>query len=109
MVEMKRLTLLAIAMMIVTILVSSPLRATSPVINQQSSSLNVVFTRYFAMFMLTLNGDNQTDLLIVDFGDEEIVRGDADDLADGKVIPDGKGDGEIEIVPPGIPEKNVIY
>ena len=105
---MKRITLLAIAMMIVTILVSSPLRATSPVINEQGSSVTAVFSRYFAMFILTLNGENQQDLLIVDFGDEEIVRGDADDLGNGKIIPDGKGDGELIVIPPGVPEKNVI-
>lgn len=104
---MKRIALLAIAITIVTILVSSPLRASSPVINQQNHSVSAIFTRYFAMFIMSLNDDAQDDGLLVDYGDETIVRGDADDLADGKIIPGGKGDGTIDILPPGFPDKNV--
>ncbi|MBU8923499.1 MAG: hypothetical protein KOO63_16915 [Bacteroidales bacterium] len=104
---MKRVTLLAIVLVTVTIAVSSPVRASSPVVYQQNHTLSAIFSRYFANFMRTIDGRVSEVLLIEENNDDEMVRGDADDYANGRIKPDG--DGELDILPPVYVGKNIIF
>jgi hypothetical protein len=109
MVEMKRIALLAIVLVAVTIAVSSPVRASSPVIYQQNYTLSAIFSRYFANFMRTIDGRVSEVVLVEETNDDELVRGDADDYANGRIKPDGTGDGELDVLPPVYIGKNIVY
>ncbi|MCK4537198.1 MAG: hypothetical protein KAV42_00235 [Candidatus Krumholzibacteria bacterium] len=106
---MKRLTLLAIVLVTVTIAVSSPVRASSPVIYQQNHTLSAIFSRYFANFMRTIDGRITEGVLVEETSDDDLVRGDADDYANGRIKPDGNGDGELDLLPPVYAGKKVLF
>ena len=106
---MKRLTLLAIVLVTVTIAVSSPVRASSPAIYQQNHTLSAIFSRYFANFMRTIDGCVTEGMPIEESNDDDLVRGDADDYANGRIKPDGNGDNELDVLPPTIVGQNILF
>ena len=102
---MKRVTLLIVIISIFTVVVSSPLKASSPVINHQNARITAMFSRYL-VFMLRTLGQQTGELTLVEIeNDEPIVRGDADDYANGKADPDGDGNGDIlDLLGPSTPD-----
>lgn len=106
---MRRITLLLLIVAIANIVVSSPLRASSPVINHSTTSISASFYRYFANFLRVMNERYVQVDLVNDGSDDEMVRGDADDYADGKDDPNDRDDDDIDILPPGISEKNIAH
>jgi len=105
MVEMKRMTLLLALFSILTILGSSSLQASSPVINDQTATVSMMFSRFLAFFVGTLQDDSYTlTPVVVDTNDDPMLGGDADDYANGKIKPDGSSN----IIPPVIVVKNIM-
>ncbi len=104
---MKRLSLLLAVFLILTILVSSSLQASSPVINHQTAAVSRMFSRFCAFFIRTLEDDSCTlTPVLINANDETKLGGDADDYANGKIKPDGSGADNI-VPPPGM-TKNIM-
>ena len=107
---MKRITLLIVIISIFTVVVSSPLKASSPVINHQNARITAMFSRYLAFVLRTFEMQTgETTLMEIDV-DEPIVGGDADDYANGKADLADNGDGTIiDLLVPGTPDMTKLF
>ncbi len=83
---MKRTTLLIVVLAFSAIILSSPARASSPVIADQAVSLSGVFSRYFLFFLRTCNPECAEKVQVLPANNNHDARlgGDADSEADGK-------------------------
>lgn len=101
MVLMKKVILLLLVTSFLAISAAAPVLASSPVINHQAVSVSAVFYRYLVLFIRTFDGRYAGQGFTVDDADDQLVGGDADDLADGRINPDNNDD--INVIPPGCP------
>ena len=88
---MKRITLLLLVAVFLTISVSSDLFASSPVAGGRTTSVSTMLSHYLMIFVRAF--DNQAvDLRpVADDYEEPLIGGDADDLADGRIDPGDSG------------------